>query len=119
MNKAAKPPFDIRIHTERMGKDYLFLITGGEAHIGATAMAFYQDGKIHTELAVVPGHREDRLALECAGMACTRLSATVTVVMGIHIEAASRSDIELAVQTVREEMNRVLDELLPVVHSQS
>lgn len=112
MNMAATPPFDIRIQTERLGKDYLFIVTGGEAHIGATAMAYPHDGKIHTELAVVPGHREDRLALECAGMACTKLGAAVTVVMGIHIPAASRSDIELAVQTVRDEMNRVLGELL-------
>ncbi|WP_438432956.1 hypothetical protein [Gorillibacterium sp. sgz500922] len=113
MNKAVKPPFDIRIQTERIGQDYLFVVTGGEAHIGATAMAFHQeDGKIHTELGVAPGHREDRLALEWAGNACTRLKTTVTVVMGIHIPSASRADIELAVQTVREEMNRVLDGLL-------
>ncbi|MEO3944509.1 hypothetical protein [Gorillibacterium sp. CAU 1737] len=112
MSAGAKKPFDIRIHTIRLGSDYLFVVTGGEAHIGASAMAYFQDGKIHTELAVVPGHREDRLALECAGLASTKLGATVTVTMGIHIEKASRSDIELAVQTVREEMNRVLDELL-------
>jgi len=113
MDKAVELPFGIRIHAERLGRDYLFAVTGGEAHIGATAMAFRrEDGRIHIELGAVPGHREDRLAHECAEIACTRLNATVTVVMGIHIPSASRADIELAVLTVREEMNRVLDELL-------
>ncbi|MCL6459509.1 MAG: hypothetical protein K6T85_16040 [Gorillibacterium sp.] len=112
MSPETKIPFNIEIRLERMGKDYLFLVSGGESHIGATATAYFQEGKVHTELAVVPGHKEDRLALECAGLACSRLTATVTVVMGIHIEKASRSDIELAVQTVRQEMGKLLDRLL-------
>ncbi|MBC8081271.1 MAG: hypothetical protein H7X86_13070 [Gorillibacterium sp.] len=111
MSQTEKSPFNIEIRLERMGKDYLFLVSGGEAHIGATATAYSVEGKVHTELAVVPGHREDRLALEFAGLACSRLNTTVTVVMGIHLDKASRSDIDLAVQTVREEMDKLLDRL--------
>jgi hypothetical protein len=111
MGQGSDVPFDINIRLERLGKDYLFLVTGGEAHIGAAATAYYENGGVHTELAVVPGHREDRLALECAGLACSRLAATVTVVMGIHIEKATKSDIELAVHTVREHMGKLLDQI--------
>ena len=113
MSQAEKSPFNIEIRLERMGKDYLFLVSGGESHIGATATAYFAEGKMHTELAVVLGHKEDRLALEFAGLACSRLNAAVTVVMGIHIEKATRSDIELAVQTVRDEMSKMLDSLQP------
>jgi hypothetical protein len=109
--KAGETPFDIQVRSRRVGRDYLFTVTGGEAHIGAVATVFPDGEGVRTELSVVPGHREDLLARELAELACIRLRSTVTLTAGIHIDQATKADIELAVRTARDELIRHLDEL--------
>lgn len=102
-------PFGIKVQTYRLGEDYVFHITGGQAHIGAVATAYPANGTIQVDLITVPGHREDELAVECARLACEKYNKTVTVVAGIHIDQATKEDIKTAVQSVREAMQEVLN----------
>ncbi|WP_052339311.1 hypothetical protein [Gorillibacterium massiliense] len=104
-------PFQIQVRAEQVGRDYLFIVTGGEAHIGAVATAYLNGEGATTILSVVPGHREDQLVQELAERACLTLSCTATVVAGIHIEKATKEEIKLAVQTARNEMDRLLEDL--------
>ncbi len=84
----------IHIQTVMMGKDIAFLITGGDAHIGAAATAYRNnEGEIVTALQQLPGHREGELAQELAAMAASRLGVTVTVLAGIHVENPTREQI--------------------------
>lgn|GEM_PF-1112365 len=84
----------IHIQTVMMGKDIAFLITGGDAHIGAAATAYRNsEGQVVTALQQLPGHREGELAQELAAMAASRLGVTVTVLAGIHVENPTREQI--------------------------
>ncbi|PRX73633.1 hypothetical protein B0G52_103230 [Cohnella sp. SGD-V74] len=102
---------DIRYYG--MGKDVVFLVTGGAAHIGATATACWSDKEgeaVHVDVLTLPGHREDRLAAELAVAAASALRRTVAVLAGIHLDRPSREDIEGIVREARRRMKQVLDE---------
>ena len=98
---------DIRIC--EMGGDRVFLVTGGTAHIGATAMAYAgTEGGIRAEALAVPGHRERELAEELALQAASALGCTVTVAVGIHLDEPDRQQIADAVEEARAKMREVL-----------
>lgn len=104
-------PYLIQAVTSRIGEDYLITITGGAAHIGAVATAYVMDGQTHTLTQVVPGHREGELATEVAGQAAELLKRTVTVVMGVHIDNASKAQIIDMVYWIRTVAQKELAEL--------
>lgn len=98
----------IEVNTCRLGEDYVFHVTGGQAHIGAAATAYMQDGQILAKGITVPHHREAELAMEWARLACEKYNRTVTVIMGVHIDKATKEEIRLAVQNIREAMKEAL-----------
>lgn len=101
---AGKNPYNIQIRQSKVGKDLTFLITGGEPHIGGVATAFWVDDKIQVTVTELPHHKEGELAKECAETAARELGITVSVIMGIHIDNATKKEIEDIVQYVRKEM---------------
>lgn len=112
MNQKRNNPYDIQIKTEKLGTDYTFIITGGTAHIGAMAIAYYdQEGRFVVEGNEVPGHREGPLSKELALAAAEKLHATVSVVMGIHIDQATKEMIEDIVSYVHGAMTEEVDQL--------
>ncbi|WP_166244428.1 hypothetical protein [Paenibacillus turpanensis] len=101
--------YGISIQAVIMGKDVLFSVTGGEAHIGAAATAFYsEEGTVHSDVLILPGHREGELAVELARMAALALSCTVVVVAGIHLHQPTKQDIEEVVAETKREMALML-----------
>lgn len=99
---------DIRLRTFPMGKDIAFLITGGQAHVGAVATAYSVNNRTEVIVHALPGHREGDLAAEVARMAAEVLGCTVVVAMGIHVEGATKEEIHAIVQTVRRLMENEL-----------
>lgn len=93
-------PYQLEIETIRLGRDVLLKITGGVAHIGAAATAYQMEDETKVATHVVPGHREGELAAQIAARFAQVLQRTVTVVMGIHIDHATKEDIRLIVETV-------------------
>ena len=99
----------IEIRTYEMGKDKVFLVTGGTAHIGASATAYWAaNGEACVEVVSVPGHRERELAVELAIVAASTLRRTVAVLIGIHLDRPTKQEIS----DVVEEARRKLQELL-------
>jgi gallate decarboxylase subunit D len=94
-------PYGLTIRTIRAGRDYVWLVTGGVAHIGASAVAYWEGQEVRTDIISVPSHKEAALAGELAELACRRLGSTVTVVAGIHIDDASKDEILAIVEHVR------------------
>ncbi|MHA7963807.1 prenylated flavin chaperone LpdD [Paenibacillus sp. CAU 1782] len=95
----------IEIQTVFMGKDIAFLITGGDAHIGASATAYWnREGEVVSTIQQLPGHREGELAEELAVMAASRLGVTVNVLAGIHVESPTREEIADIVEETRLKM---------------
>lgn len=105
---------------QRLGADYSVSLFGGEAHVGAVALALPQanplaghgaghnvchnvcvvantDGaeSVSTAVLVVPGHREDELAQHVARTLAAALHCRVSVVCGIHYDRISREEIAL------------------------
>ena len=108
-------PFGIEAKVYRLGKDYVFHVTGGVAHIGAVATAYQVEGEVKVELVTVPGHREDELAVEFATLACRKCNNTVTAIVGIHIHQATKKQIETAVLSAREAVEEVLSKIHDIV----
>lgn len=110
-----KNPYNIQIRSYSMGNDIVFHITGGAPHIGAMAVAYYHESGqgVHEQLQVfvhqLPHHREGELAKECAELAAKTLKVTASVLMGIHIDHATREQIEDIVEYVRKSMKETLE----------
>lgn len=99
-------PLNIHMATSSMGNDWVFQISGGRAHIGAVAIAYPDGDRIHSESLSVPGHREEQLATEMARYAANELKQTVTVLMGIHVDHATKKDIQEIIESVHHAMTQ-------------
>ncbi|MGG1517819.1 hypothetical protein ABE504_20555 [Paenibacillus oryzisoli] len=100
--------YHIDIQLYPMGHDWVFLISGGRAHIGAVATAYPAKKEMLMQTVTIPGHREDRLATEIAEVAASLLNRTVTVVMGIHLEDATKKEIADIVEGVQQRMKETI-----------
>ena len=83
--------FKVEALCHQMGSDYLVSIWGGEAHIGAVAMAqsrdSLQDSSKRSATASVfcyVGHKEDQLVKEVSEQMASALDAKVTVAAGMQ-----------------------------------
>lgn len=94
--------FGLTVEARELGSDRVFLVTGGAAHIGAAATAYLtEEDTVAVQVSAVPGHKEAELASEWAEYAAQELRQTVTVVMGIHFDHASKETINAIVEEVR------------------
>ncbi|WP_134687070.1 prenylated flavin chaperone LpdD [Brevibacillus migulae] len=107
----AANPYGIKIETIPLGTDYLICVTGGRAHIGAVVTAYQDDTQIHMQTQIIPGHLEGELATQIAKQACTLLGHTITVVMGIHIDNATKQEIHEIISWVERLAGEELDRL--------
>lgn len=72
------------------GRDFHACLLGGEAHVGAVALAAPGEA---TEVRQRPQHREGALAALVAERLCSALGCAVSVSCGIHFEGISRAEI--------------------------
>lgn len=111
--KPSTNPYNIAFTVQRIGRDYLFTISGGQLdggpHIGAVAVAFWEAGRLMVETIELPSHKEGELAQECATLAAEKLTTTCTVICGIHIDQASSEQIKEIVQYVRKGFRNLLE----------
>lgn len=94
----------VRLQLLPQGRDWLLLITGGEAHVGAVAAADAQG----CQLAVLPPHKEGPLARECAQAVVQQTGCACAAVAGIHQDNATAEEITAIVQNVRAALNDIL-----------
>ncbi|CAK7042735.1 MAG: hypothetical protein DESF_01786 [Desulfovibrio sp.] len=84
----------------RLGRDLQVICTGGQAHIGAVAVASplpphaQATGHRTQELICLPGHREDMLAARMARHLADALDCTACVSAGIHFDCITKEEIE-------------------------
>ncbi|TDL53913.1 hypothetical protein E2R60_12845 [Paenibacillus dendritiformis] len=96
--EAAPPGADIRVEAIRQGRDWLFLVSGGDAHTGAVSTSWNEAGQWKVGTHTVPGHREDELSAAMALHASEALSTTVTVAAGIHYDKLRKEHIAEVVE---------------------
>jgi hypothetical protein len=97
----------IVLETQDIGNDLLVSIYGGdEHHIGGVAIAYstkshYRDAAtVSVNTLTFPGHKDYLLANSAAERICKALDCPVVVTVGIHMEKATKTEIELAVAMV-------------------
>ncbi|WP_187386130.1 prenylated flavin chaperone LpdD [Paenibacillus tuaregi] len=98
----------IRLVAQEVGRDILLLITGGEAHIGAVSTAYRTEAGTQVHTTAIPGHKEQLLSADFALQASMRLNRTVTIVMGIHYDHLSPSQIESVCMLAERELENFL-----------
>ena len=88
---------DLRVF--RQGRDIQVLCQGGAAHLGAVALAVPstegtgKSAEVQAQLLVLPGHREDAIALGMARRMAAELRCAVCVSAGIHYNDITREEI--------------------------
>lgn len=94
---------------ERIGKDYCVKLSGGTAHVGAVALGIFDSisGRASSSVITAPGHREDELALKGARKISQALLLTTVFIVGIHIDAISKKEIDDIISTSED----MIDEL--------
>ena len=90
------PNVTLTMTSEEIGSDILVTLTGGDAHIGAVALASVdvETGVVTADVQAVPGHKEGDIALNGARYLAKELSKTVVLIVGIHIDNPSESDLD-------------------------
>jgi hypothetical protein len=94
--------YKVWLKEEKIGDDRLYILGGGEKpHIGGIVVV--EPGKEAQTVRL--GTHYDYVVLEpIAKKACKKYGVTVVAVGGIHIDDASREEIELIVDNCRELM---------------
>ncbi len=97
----------VSAHLFKIGEDYLVLIHGGEkSHIGGLALSVKGSPPIAFSL---PQHKDYLVAVKAASMLSRDLGATCLVVAGIHVENASKEEIEILVKRSEECIRLLID----------
>ncbi|MCD8242069.1 MAG: hypothetical protein LUD73_06825 [Lachnospiraceae bacterium] len=98
----------------RCGEDVAFLFAGGtKPHIGAVSLAVYEPQRHSASVSTVTvyGHRDDELAASGAKKAASKLGCTVSVSIGIHVDDADASELEILRRNFAGCLDRLLAEL--------
>ncbi len=85
-------PVELELEAATIGGDLLVLITGGDAHVGAVAVAGYTT-RSYVSVITAPGHKDDCVAMEAAARIADRLKRTCAVLVGIHLTDPSKEQI--------------------------
>lgn len=102
-------PYKISATIFEQGSDLILCISGGtKSHIGAVAIA--EPDELNSATASIfsfRGHREDLLAREAALKFAREKKCRVVSIVGIHIDNASREQIEILQKNFRELLNLI------------
>ncbi|PZT53874.1 hypothetical protein [Paenibacillus silvae] len=98
----------IRLEIIEAGVDKVFLVTGGQAHIGAVSTFYVEQERVSGMTVHIPGHKEQELCERLARKAALQLKVTVTVIMGIHFDSITRMQIDEIVHTAEKLMDEQL-----------
>ena len=101
--------YDVKLESKEIGEDLLVILTGGEKpHAGAVAFAGPYDASAYSSVISKPGHKESDLAKLQAERICKRLKKNVVLVAGIHIDNATKNDIDILLKNAVAQVDRFL-----------
>jgi hypothetical protein len=110
--------FPLRLRCARMGEDVCLVLSGGEEHIGAAAVAqprpsLADPARTSATASVIAltGHKEDMLARELALKVAGTLNVVACVVCGIHLRQPSPAMLEEVVAASRDLVDAFLTEM--------
>jgi len=101
---------ELQLKAQFLGQDLLVIISGGEAHAGAAAVGGFLT-RPYASVITVPGHRDDVVAKEAALRLSSALQRTCIVLVGIHINNASKEQIGNVVRASLELVSELIEAL--------
>ena len=91
--------FKVWLEEKKIGDDLLYVLGGGErTHIGG--IVFCEPNK-EPQIIHLAGHYDDIVLKSIAETACKKYGTKVVVTGGIHIDNATKDDIEKLVENCR------------------
>ena len=101
--------WEVYLDSYEMGDDLVLILKGGEKyHAGAVAMAIPYKKTASTSLISAYGHKDGDVAKPLAEKVAKSLKKTVVLIAGLHIENASKEDI----QKLIDNSNKIVEEFL-------
>jgi gallate decarboxylase subunit D len=93
--------YKVWLKEERIGSDIIYILGGGErSHIGGTVVT---SPGMDNPAVIRLGTHHDHVVLEpLAREGCKKYNTTVVAVGGIHIDNATRDEIDLIVKNCKE-----------------
>ena len=78
-----------------MGEDYVINLYGEGPHVGAVGVGNYDQNSNRASSSVITlsGHRDDRIAKECAERISKKMKRSTVVTVGIHLEHITEDEI--------------------------
>ncbi|MDG6242931.1 MAG: hypothetical protein QCH31_00860 [Methanolobus sp.] len=104
---------DLILEWKKIGHDHVVCLTGGDEHVGAVAVGYYDIKSKRASSSVItsPGHRETELALFGARVISKAGKSTSVFIAGIHLEDIIPEEIEEIVSVAE----RMIDELSVII----
>ncbi len=108
---------EVHLQLVPQGRDFLALITGGQAHVGAVAVCDgrqygYPEGERPGTIEMA-GHREGPLAAEAAELLALASGRTCAASVGIHQDQATPAEIREIVANVRLGLEQLAAQMRP------
>jgi len=92
--------YKVFLEKKFLGDDIVFILGGGERpHIGGVVIS--KPGEKSTVLAI-DHHKDIQVLTPIAEYACKKYNKTVTAIGGIHIDNATKEEIEIIVTNCKE-----------------
>ncbi|WNY25301.1 hypothetical protein [Methanolapillus millepedarum] len=98
------------LEKRHVGDDTLILLTGGEEHIGAVALGYYdkETNIANSSVISAPGHREEQIALEGARVISKETKKTTLFAAGIHLKNITLDEISEIEKTCMSMVNEYI-----------
>jgi hypothetical protein len=88
--------YKVWLEQKKIGHDIIYILGGGEkSHIGG--IVFCEPNK-ETKVVLLEGHYDDIVLRPIAEAACKKYKTKVAAVGGVHIDNATKDEIELLVR---------------------
>ncbi len=94
--------YRVWLKTQKVGKDRLYILGGGERpHIGGMVV---KEPEKEVKSMILEDHKDHLVMVPIAEKASDKYGITAVVLGGIHIEDATKEDIEIIVKNCKELM---------------
>jgi len=107
MISAGEGRYSVRLEFYNIGKDMLIVITGGEEeHIGSATLI---ESKGHLQTMIKKGHQDHVVSEKMANIIYDTIGKDLLVVCGIHIDDASKEEIDILVDNAQACVDRFIE----------
>ncbi|MCD4821129.1 MAG: hypothetical protein K8R11_03460 [Methanococcoides sp.] len=104
---------ELVLEHRNLGDDIIVTLTGGDGHVGAVAVGYYDNTHGHASSSVItlPSHRDDAIALDAARKITSATHNTTILTAGIHFPDITEKEIREVLSKADELINDLITSL--------